>query len=533
MWQDANQLFPETFVEAYWKVKDGLFVGTREAAADHDFLLETKITRIINCAGHSVANSWDNLGVKYLTFKWTDTDRQIILDDGDAVANEVFQFVEEGLLNSEGVLIHSVYGHSRSYCLAAAYLMKKFRWSLQITHEYLRMNQLQHQLKPAFQEQLAAYEKRLMSQSELPFRHDWDSPVEGEELLLRNTTCNGQPGPIVSINSSGLYWKPQKLKWNDNMSGSFARLQKPPGSDRHNLENGKLILKSIVKGKTQKKMQVESNTVPGPPENGLPETRKRSPGEEHRPTQQSMVQEHSQINHRTRKKKQVGFRVFRFLLCFEPPVLAVDWGKDLRCDVNGLAEPTNSLNEKTRTNIEFSSDDFVDLNALAAKVILQHSFLSNRHLDHIRLLLRQLASSCLPVYQVVHHNGALLCTDLNIDRRHESGNQSFPLGALVLARERVRQHDGWWIRIWSGQWLQSSYAREDGIEEFMAERLNIEPSPDDVQQWLDSATRSKNMVLIENATEVAKQAGLVQDSEDKAVPFRSRQYSPRIKKNCC
>lgn len=328
----------------------------------------------------------------------------------------------------------------------------------------------------------------------------------------------------------------------DYISNS-ARLQKPPGTDRHNLqkgerdENGRLILKPLLKSKALKNSHVESASVCKPFGNDVPGTRKPSPDNleiGHTQTGVSKSQKEMQVKKGT--QKQLGLRVFRFLLCFEPPVLAVDWGKvgDTSSSSN-LPHSPSSLTEKTRTNIQFSPDDFVDVNALAQKVILEQSFLSDRHLLHVKCLLKQLASSCLPVYQVVHRNGAVLCTDFhNLEKQRESAEQLFPLGALVLARERVRQHDGWWIRIWSGQWLQSSYAKQECAEEVLAERLNIEPSIGDVQAWLEKATQSQNKVLIENAAEVAKQAGVGQNFDDKAGSMRARQYSPRpIKKNCC
>lgn len=39
------------------KMMDGLFVGSREASQDLDFITTNKITAIINCAGGTVPNA--------------------------------------------------------------------------------------------------------------------------------------------------------------------------------------------------------------------------------------------------------------------------------------------------------------------------------------------------------------------------------------------------------------------------------------------------------------------------------------------
>jgi len=50
---------------------------------------------VINCAGRQVFNQWTAVGVKYLTFYWLDDDRQLLFDEQDQVAKEIFEFIEE------------------------------------------------------------------------------------------------------------------------------------------------------------------------------------------------------------------------------------------------------------------------------------------------------------------------------------------------------------------------------------------------------------------------------------------------------
>ena len=51
---------------------------------------------------------------------------QTIFDQKGNVLNETFNFIEEALDMSEGVLVFSKKGQNRSLCIIAAYLMKKY-----------------------------------------------------------------------------------------------------------------------------------------------------------------------------------------------------------------------------------------------------------------------------------------------------------------------------------------------------------------------------------------------------------------------
>ena len=54
------------------KIMDGIFMGSKEAAQDLNFLMVNKISGVINCIGHTLPNYAVNMGVKYLTFRWLD-----------------------------------------------------------------------------------------------------------------------------------------------------------------------------------------------------------------------------------------------------------------------------------------------------------------------------------------------------------------------------------------------------------------------------------------------------------------------------
>mmetsp|Transcript_66114 Transcript_66114/g.158165 ORF Transcript_66114/g.158165 Transcript_66114/m.158165 type:complete len:632 (+) Transcript_66114:103-1998(+) len=237
------------------KVKDGLFIGDEVAAQDLEFVVANKVTRVINCSGNQVPNHWEPIGVVYLTYYFADVETQIILDQRDVVANEIFRFIEDALEGAESVLIHSVRGQSRSCCVLAAYMMKKYSWGLRKTMELLSSRRPDLNLKPTFLQQLSGYERRLMAQAKTPFSFDWNGAdfarLECEELLLRNTYINSQMGPLADFHSGdgAGAGKPRRLHWADSNGNAdvvidkFA-IEKPPTK---RTPNGQPFLKSLLK----------------------------------------------------------------------------------------------------------------------------------------------------------------------------------------------------------------------------------------------------------------------------------------------
>ena len=68
-------------------------------------------------------NHWEPIGVIYLTYYWMDAENQIILDQRDVVANEIFRFIEEAL---EGRIcfVRHVNVFSATACLSALQVLK-------------------------------------------------------------------------------------------------------------------------------------------------------------------------------------------------------------------------------------------------------------------------------------------------------------------------------------------------------------------------------------------------------------------------
>ena len=109
-----------------------------------------KVSRIINCSGKQIQNQWEGLGVVYLTFFWQDIESQILFDQNDKTTKSIFDFIEVAAKKSESVLVHSVRGQSRAASTLACYLMRKYRWSLFKTLEFLNSRRPDLEIKASF-----------------------------------------------------------------------------------------------------------------------------------------------------------------------------------------------------------------------------------------------------------------------------------------------------------------------------------------------------------------------------------------------
>lgn len=180
------------------RVKDGIFAGNRGAAADKTFLIMNKITHVINCAGAEVGDFFvGEPGFSYLSFPWKDVAGSvcttILFDAADDNIRRVVNFIDEALALGECVLVHSVYGKSRSPALITAYLIVKYGWKLDSALAYMNMAHPDAEIKPHFQRQLRLFAKRHDADRDV-FAQDVDDShfgLDNDQWMLRNTLLNG------------------------------------------------------------------------------------------------------------------------------------------------------------------------------------------------------------------------------------------------------------------------------------------------------------------------------------------------------
>jgi len=120
---------------------------------------------------------------------------------------DIFEFIEETLAKSESVLIHSARGQSRASAVIAVYMMKRYKWTLLKTLEFLNSRRPDLEIRASFIQQLNMYENFLNQSGTGPKTQDWNEIsektfyIENEELLLRNTFLNARMGPLVDYNN--------------------------------------------------------------------------------------------------------------------------------------------------------------------------------------------------------------------------------------------------------------------------------------------------------------------------------------------
>lgn len=97
-----------------------IFVSGMKVAADYELLAERGIKRIVNCAPMVCPNFHEDKGAfKYLSVNLVDGR----VEDISWFVCQVIQFVKEGVLKGERVLIHCEKGVSRSCSMAIAHRM--------------------------------------------------------------------------------------------------------------------------------------------------------------------------------------------------------------------------------------------------------------------------------------------------------------------------------------------------------------------------------------------------------------------------
>ena len=132
--------------------------------------------------------------------------------------------MEEALENQESVLVQSVRAQNRACFVIAAFLMRRYRWSLLKTLEFVNSRRTDLEMRPSFLSQLSQYENKLYLRGIGPKTQRWTElsdnqfALENEELIVRNTYLNSQMAPLADLNgydeksSYTLKWVDEKLK---------------------------------------------------------------------------------------------------------------------------------------------------------------------------------------------------------------------------------------------------------------------------------------------------------------------------------
>ena len=180
------------------KIKDGLFIGDEFAAqvstpavltragprirGRKQGLTSSKLRRPVNTeplgahrslVPHLLLGRSGEPGTRTFSPNRHTRPLQVLFDGKDQTTEEIFRFVDEALEKTESVLVHSVRGQSRSSCVIASYLMRKFRWTLLKTLEFLNSRRPELEIRASFIHQLSAFENRLIKKGLGPKTSKW------------------------------------------------------------------------------------------------------------------------------------------------------------------------------------------------------------------------------------------------------------------------------------------------------------------------------------------------------------------------
>ena len=204
------------------KVKEGFYIGDKMSAICIEVIIQFKITHILNTTGTQIMNNWESIGVKYLTLNWTENENQILFDNKDEISNKIVEFIDKGIEEGEGLLAHSFKGQNRVCIVVIIYLMKKYRWSLNKSMEYLKSKKKDVDITPYFYKQLSNLEKRLLKRNEINIKDipwEFSNLKNSEEKLLRNTYMNGLQQPIsVAFNEDNYKSNKKHIRWKDEIN---------------------------------------------------------------------------------------------------------------------------------------------------------------------------------------------------------------------------------------------------------------------------------------------------------------------------
>ena len=175
------------------KIKEGFYIGDRISAISIEVVVQFKLTHMINASGNQIINQWETIGMKYLTLNWAESPNQNLFDQDDEIAEKILYFIDDSFINGEGILAHSFKGQNRVCIVVLIYLMKKYKWSLKKSMEYLKSKKQDVNIPPFFLSQLIKFETRLLKKGELTKDTPWsfENLKDPEEKLLRNTYING------------------------------------------------------------------------------------------------------------------------------------------------------------------------------------------------------------------------------------------------------------------------------------------------------------------------------------------------------
>lgn len=124
-------------IEEYNEIIPNLYIGNIDSAQNLKFIKDKKIKVIINCS-NSIPNYFQyDTNIEYFRLA---VDDSLLEDDINLMTKylpDYVNIIDRALSQNKPVLVHCYAGRQRSACLIAAYLIYKYKYSIEDVYKYI------------------------------------------------------------------------------------------------------------------------------------------------------------------------------------------------------------------------------------------------------------------------------------------------------------------------------------------------------------------------------------------------------------
>ena len=126
--------------KSYDEIIPNLYIGNIDSANNLSFIKDKKIKVIINCS-KQIPNFFESqkeqLNLEYYRLPVADSLLDEDIKDMEILLPQFVNIINNALLENKPVLVHCYAGRQRSACLIAAYLIYKYKYSLDEVYKFI------------------------------------------------------------------------------------------------------------------------------------------------------------------------------------------------------------------------------------------------------------------------------------------------------------------------------------------------------------------------------------------------------------
>lgn len=135
-WSNSSQHYCSNN-KNYHEIIPNLYIGNINSAKDKSFIKNKKINVIINCT-NSIPNYFQfNTDIEYHRLSVDDSLLDKDIEIMSVALPKYVKIINDALLQKKSVLVHCYAGRQRSACLIAAYLIYKYKYSIDEAYQFI------------------------------------------------------------------------------------------------------------------------------------------------------------------------------------------------------------------------------------------------------------------------------------------------------------------------------------------------------------------------------------------------------------